>query len=110
MVRIPIGVQAPMLHVADDSDNLRLSIHDADVDALADRILIGEIFARETFINHDHRRRMFVIVLCEKTPAVQWNSHRAQIIGSGEIEKRLLHLTLTGRLGLPTEPKWKFVV
>ena len=83
-----------MLHVAHHADDFRFDIDDSDVDPLADGILIREVLARETFINHDHWRRMFVIVLSEEAPAVQWNSHHAQVVRLRQVKKRLLHFTL----------------
>src|SRR5271156_4349318 len=70
----PLGVvriEAPLLYVRNDADNFSLYISLANFQdqTLADGIFVAEILARRDVVDHDHRRRMFVVLGGEETAA-----------------------------------------
>src|ERR1022692_2365104 len=49
-----VGGQTPLLDVPDHADDLRQPRGPVHVDALADRILVGEVLPGKDFVDHDY--------------------------------------------------------
>ena len=57
-----IGIQALLLDVADDADDLALHSYQVEIDALAERILRGKCLSLK-FLIDDHTTRTILVVL-----------------------------------------------
>ncbi len=87
----PVLVEGPLLHSADDADDLapgRLGFGGAQsgFDPLANRILVREVLAREAVADDDRTGRRLGVGGRELTSLVEWDSHRAEISRADEGE------------------------
>src|SRR6266481_9805876 len=97
-----------MFDVADDPDNYRLEIEQADVEMFADGILARKVFSRETGVDNGGRGRTLVVARIKETAALERNAHGLRIAGSDEIEQRERHFVLVGGFRLSFDPKGNF--
>ena len=94
----------------DHADDLRQLIEQVQVDALAERILVGEILLGKDLIDHDHQRRVFIVVGSEEPAVEQRNAHRLQIVRFDDVVDGPVHVVVVGRLRLPIEPEELLVI
>ncbi len=62
MSRFRVSVKAPLFYVVDDANDLGLHAEKREINVLPDWIFVREIRARENVVDHDHYRRIFVIL------------------------------------------------
>src|SRR5690242_3939803 len=96
--------------MAHDTDDLELPINNIEIEALADRILVREVFAREVFVNDTDARRIGFILRGEKAAAEQRNVHHAKVTGADDVPDRVGHLIFGRRLWSAIEPEWQIVL
>ena len=76
------------------------AITQARLDVLADRILMGEIFARERLIDDRHGRRFGVVGRQKRAAGDHGDVERAEEVGRNDAARRVKLLALVRRDGL----------
>jgi hypothetical protein len=105
-----IGIEAPLVHMADDADNFWGFLGTIYVQALSDGILAIEEFLREDFINDGDAGCVFVILRGKESAAFESDAHCFLIVGPNYIVDRPIHFGLGLRFGLAVNPEKPFVV
>src|SRR5215469_7816052 len=89
----------------DDTDDFELFIDEVEVETLANGVLIGEVFAREIFVDDADAGRTSGVLRAEEASAEQRNFHYLQIIGPNDVPVSVGHAVFGGGLGSAVDPK-----
>src|SRR6202034_2585090 len=85
--RRPFSCEIRKLHIPNHTDDLAhrcftWACRKPRFDAFADWTLIGEIPARQSFVDHNDRCRCLVVTLAEVSALKKRYPHRAEIVGT----------------------------
>ena len=101
-----LGVEALLMHIADNPDEGDPVVVVTDGDPLADRILILPILRRERAVDDADTARLRVVELGKSSPLDEWDPHRAKKIGRGHACRHLRgELAFFDRDVLDAEPR-----
>ncbi len=89
-----VGLHLPLLiqrdltnvaHDADDADPGSMFVSSSELNGFADRLFVRPYLSRGAFADHGDRLCAKAILVGERSPAQNWNPHRAQIIRAGDV-------------------------
>src|SRR6185436_12551801 len=72
---------------ANDGKRLQIAVHIAELDHLADRVLIGPPLASQKFADYGNMRRTPMILFAENPPADQRNAQGTEVVLAGHTIK-----------------------
>ena len=94
--------------MAHDPDDFRGLVYDVEIHVSSDWIVIPESQFGELVVDHNHKRRFFVVGVGEEAAAFQRGLHHVQIVRLDRVEEALLHFQLRRWFGLSFRPEGKF--
>ena len=105
-----IEIEPPLLHVADDTDDLQLSSAAVHDDAFADGVLVRKESAREDVVDDGDERRVLIVLRGEEAPALERDVHHVEIAGLDDVVDGPVHAVFIRWFWLTVEPEELFVV
>src|SRR5215813_778643 len=99
-----VGVESPVLDVADNAHNLTFHRDQFQVNVLTNGVLARERLAREFLVDSDGAGSGFIVLWADEAASDERNAHDFDVVGIDTVEQGQVHLARVSGLGSAFDP------